>query len=694
MGSSMDISFSGLVAPGLRRARLANIVGSLAKRYGVLDHVEFTSQPDALWDPGLNPDFNIHWNNVQNSLHVFCNCNSIVEVSEQLNDEQSLARALRGEILGRWGLRTLSPQDKQHFLEAINENRLQMQALWQNIDLQHPGKTGLDKAEEMVCLLAQDLPEQPSPQGHLLDAHSLWSEVVAQRKRPCETEDVSKILQYLVSHFRKYGVYSQKTHSARDTPSVPSWLLEQFPPNWTTEFAQIGDGNYEGWITEYISDLAGEDYIVQNTGITKNVLHRVSAFAGDTPLTRSPALSHFNVAIAYADERATCKISAEEQLGLLAFLPEQLPDGASIVRSSSWDANGHFFGPIIPLQGELAEAFVVQRNDARENTYFVHLAGDFDYMPQARLSNFEQESALDPAEIGCDGQGRMLAQPHKSRPIMPGQSFDLQIQKLQRKIPDFFDPQERLQVGQANTVYHGHIVAATELFVLHAAYPPGQSKAVPVIHWCEDFFSHAPHVAVTLTPGEHQPGRHLCVNYAPTGKALAALIRSDSSLYPYPTRYPAHIAPEQTAVSSSSLGKSHSTPDSDNRAELSVSQAAPQLAQVGTSILGGKTVIHTPQPGIAREGWVLAQDAQHIYLQLTESGRHVVAYPREAFAEGCSPEIDAHARIKIHYDGSVATAENRTLSAFSSNSMHARLSPRHAPATSNTVCSRSPSPGR
>ena len=696
MAASSDFVPLDFVFPEIRRARLSELVQSFAQSYGIARRVKIT--PPRPVDIGPPPPIKVSWNNTESSFNVALDCWYGVTNAEHRADEESLSQALRVAVFARLGLRTLSADDKLRFLETISENRPQMPALWQHIDLSHQGKTELDKAEELVCLIAQDLTENAGQQGHLFDETSPWSEVVMRRERPFRNSDeVSKIMGYLIADFKKHGVPSQKILPEVNASYVPTWSLPPNYSNWTNELAQTQDGNYEGWVMEHLTDPTGEKYLAQlDITTAKNTLHKQSAFAGDTPFTRTPTQSPLRMAIAYADGKATCKLAMDEQQRLFSALKRRLPDGSTILPSSPWDANARFHGPIIPLpqNQNIASAFVLQRSTEAENAYFVHLAGDFDYVPQARSTLAASSNAhlaedyyslppdkrklsapgspSDWAEIVCDAQGRLIAQPHRLRQIEGAetQDFDLQLQELEEKIPNFFDPKALFQVGQPNTDYHGHIVASSPLFVLQAAYPPGQSKAVPVIHWRADFLSQTPHEQSALMPAQNEQGRYVSVSYAEDGKAQAVLKQAPVDLYPDPRR----LAPEQGA-SSSAPSKAHDTAATHISAASPQEQAAAQTESFEHPSMDGKTVVHKPQPGMAREGWVVAQDAQHVYLQLTQSRRHVVAYPREAFAEKFLPEVDANTRIKIHYDGNMATATNRALSAPPS---HARSSPHPA----------------
>ena len=68
-----------------------------------------------------------------------------------------LRRSLNHEIIGHYGLNTLNPQDKKLLLDSIINNKENLSDLWDSIDRFYADEPLYLKAEEVFCLIAEDI---------------------------------------------------------------------------------------------------------------------------------------------------------------------------------------------------------------------------------------------------------------------------------------------------------------------------------------------------------------------------------------------------------------------------------------------------------------------------------------------------------------------------------------------------------
>jgi antirestriction protein ArdC len=75
-----------------------------------------------------------------------------------MDNEEAVARTLRHEVLGHYGLNTFKPDEKRDLLDRILETRQEptLSHIWQRVDKNYAGQSELLKAEEVFAFVAED----------------------------------------------------------------------------------------------------------------------------------------------------------------------------------------------------------------------------------------------------------------------------------------------------------------------------------------------------------------------------------------------------------------------------------------------------------------------------------------------------------------------------------------------------------
>ena len=82
----------------------------------------------------------------------------VVLFAANFHSEEAVARTIRHEVLGHYGLNTFKPDEKRDLLDRILETRQEptLNRIWQHVDKQYAGQTELLKAEEVFAFVAED----------------------------------------------------------------------------------------------------------------------------------------------------------------------------------------------------------------------------------------------------------------------------------------------------------------------------------------------------------------------------------------------------------------------------------------------------------------------------------------------------------------------------------------------------------
>ncbi len=82
----------------------------------------------------------------------------VVLFAANFHSEEAVARAIRHEVLGHYGLNTFKPDEKRDLLDRILETRQEptLSHIWQRVDKNYAGQSELLKAEEVFAFVAED----------------------------------------------------------------------------------------------------------------------------------------------------------------------------------------------------------------------------------------------------------------------------------------------------------------------------------------------------------------------------------------------------------------------------------------------------------------------------------------------------------------------------------------------------------
>lgn len=118
-------------------------------------------------------------------------------------DARDLRKSLQHEALGHYGTLTFTGPQKLELLEVIIAARQSpsMKGDWEKVDKAYAGQSDLMKAEEVFCLAAERIDGPPSKTG--AEATLIWSEVVRNRVRPLEREDLQTIVEAVAEGIRR-----------------------------------------------------------------------------------------------------------------------------------------------------------------------------------------------------------------------------------------------------------------------------------------------------------------------------------------------------------------------------------------------------------------------------------------------------------------------------------------------------------
>ena len=119
------------------------------------------------------------------------------------HNEGDFRKSLQHEALGHFGTLTFTGAEKRDLLEVIIAARQSpsMKGDWAKVDKAYAGQSELMKAEEVFCLAAEQIDGPPSKTGG--QAERIWSEVVANKTRPLEREDLQTIVESVADGIRR-----------------------------------------------------------------------------------------------------------------------------------------------------------------------------------------------------------------------------------------------------------------------------------------------------------------------------------------------------------------------------------------------------------------------------------------------------------------------------------------------------------
>lgn len=116
-----------------------------------------------------------------------------------LLDVRDLAKTIRHEILGHFGINTFNAEAKQRVLNAIVGARQEpsLTSLWAEADALYPGRTELERAEEVFALACESI--DAVPQIDLAVAEQSILDTCIEPVRPMQLRDISLITQYVAA---------------------------------------------------------------------------------------------------------------------------------------------------------------------------------------------------------------------------------------------------------------------------------------------------------------------------------------------------------------------------------------------------------------------------------------------------------------------------------------------------------------
>lgn len=93
-------------------------------------------------------------------------------VASNATSNLDLRRSLNHEILGHHGINILTPNEKAYLLDSIIESRESLTDLWDYVDRHYPDEPLYLKAEEVFCLVVEDI-EPSMHQSLTINQHHL-----------------------------------------------------------------------------------------------------------------------------------------------------------------------------------------------------------------------------------------------------------------------------------------------------------------------------------------------------------------------------------------------------------------------------------------------------------------------------------------------------------------------------------------
>jgi hypothetical protein len=131
------------------------------------------------------------------------------------HNEGDLRKSLKHEALGHFGTLTFTGSEKRDLLEVIIAARRSpsMKGDWARVDKAYAGQSELMKAEEVFCLAAERIDGTPSKTAD--QAVRTWSDVVQNKTRPLEREDLQTIVESVADGIRR-GTRGQQIFPSDD----------------------------------------------------------------------------------------------------------------------------------------------------------------------------------------------------------------------------------------------------------------------------------------------------------------------------------------------------------------------------------------------------------------------------------------------------------------------------------------------
>lgn len=196
-------------------------------------------------------------------------------------DAGDLRQTLQHEALGHYGSLTFTDPEKRRLLEVIVEGRQSpsMAADWAKIDGLYAGESDSMKAEEVLCLAAERVGGQAAKSP--AQVNRTWREVVIDKKRPMEAEDLQTIVDGVADGIRRETRRQQifpanngaQFKVSDELASAGIEAVAQLGEGVRIYPAEPGEGRYKG-------PLVGETqhHLVQRVSFKSAVAHDKKAF--------------------------------------------------------------------------------------------------------------------------------------------------------------------------------------------------------------------------------------------------------------------------------------------------------------------------------------------------------------------------------------------------------------------------------
>lgn len=193
-------------------------------------------------------------------------------------DVGDLRKSLQHEALGHYGTLTFTGSEKRDLLEVIITARQSpsLQGDWATVDKAYAGQSELMKAEEVLCLAAERI---DGPLNKTADqVERIWSDVVKNKARPLEREDLQTIVDAVADGIRR---------GTREQQIFPIDDRSQFRRPGLTEGQPRAGQADDGGLTEAaaLDQVAANALATEAEGQERDQAAEVDRDAGHPPST-------------------------------------------------------------------------------------------------------------------------------------------------------------------------------------------------------------------------------------------------------------------------------------------------------------------------------------------------------------------------------------------------------------------------
>lgn len=136
-----------------------------------------------------------------------------------LRDHEEVARTLRHEVLGHYGLNTFQPAHKRAILDAIGATRGNpaFAQTWSDVDTNYPGRSETGKAEEVYCAFA----EYAAAGRASSNGQTALEQTCFSKQRPMTDRDLAAIVDHVADGLHR-NTRRQQTFPATDAEQFRS----------------------------------------------------------------------------------------------------------------------------------------------------------------------------------------------------------------------------------------------------------------------------------------------------------------------------------------------------------------------------------------------------------------------------------------------------------------------------------------